>query len=245
MKNCADCKQQYPQTAKFCENCGKKLEQASAKLKKKGDYQIPFDEEGNPLHYPEGKITWRDNYVFPAVLEFSEFRRGRSAAYALFTSKETTDEYDGKGFLIPKKSKTYCVFLRDFQDIIPAMEFGLVDAEFTFVKRGMNYGLRIYRAEEMSVKTVEEAAQFFMNGYDPEALEGLLIGAEEDGITNSEEGSDEEEAIRLILSNSKFWSMVWHDGEDGYYEMEPSEETLKKKIFQAKAILDKHHGITK
>lgn len=107
---------------------------------KKGDYQIPFDEDGNQLHYPEiwiwgqdGKrqeVQWRDNERFATVLTYDNFYRGRSAA----------------GFVF-KDPQGHCVtfFMRDFEDIIPHMKNGEVDGTFEFIKRGANYGCRIVK----------------------------------------------------------------------------------------------------
>ncbi|AKF13441.1 hypothetical protein PHIN3_178 [Sinorhizobium phage phiN3] len=100
--------------------------------KKTGNYPIPFDTNGNQLHYPEtwtrDGVVMKDNFVFADVLTFSHFSRGRSAAYAYF--KRSTGE-------------TVTVFLSDLADIMKIMVRGEVGGTFTFCKKGMNYGTKL------------------------------------------------------------------------------------------------------
>ena len=109
-----------------------------------GDYKIPFDSEGNQLHYPDTwkTIVWQDNFEFVGPITVKDMRRGRSAAYFVveispFVSPE------------PLKMKGLAegtMFMTDFLDAIRrngAHPGGLVSGLFTFVKRGQNYGVKL------------------------------------------------------------------------------------------------------
>lgn len=108
-----------------------------------GQYQIPFDAEGNQQHYPSitwgptdpetGRPTrieptWRDNVVFDDTLTYNSFGRGRSAAYFEFRRQDGT---------------TVTVFMKEFDEMIPHMNAGVVKGRFRFIKRGMNYGCKL------------------------------------------------------------------------------------------------------
>jgi hypothetical protein len=95
--------------------------------KKVGDYQIPFDKDGNQMHYPESwrQPEWRDNTPFQDTLEYQSFNRGRSAAYFLFKRANGTQ---------------VTVFLKEMSEMIPRMVNGKITGTFAFVKRGENYG---------------------------------------------------------------------------------------------------------
>lgn len=102
-----------------------------------GDYDIPFDRNGNQMHYAEvlwpdvanrrDGISFKPNAVFTDVLTFVGFERGRSAAYAKFTRSN---------------QREVVVFLRDLEDMLPLMRDGKVGGEFAFCKRGQNYGCK-------------------------------------------------------------------------------------------------------
>lgn len=84
--------------------------------------------------YPEthnGDIEWRENCVFQDDLRYDGYYRGRSAAGFRFVS-----ENDGK---------TYNMFMKDFDDAMKARRFfkDRLIGQFTYVKRGQNYGIRI------------------------------------------------------------------------------------------------------
>lgn len=108
----------------------------TTKSAKKGNYPIPFDAEGNQLHYADtwgpGPV-WRDNHVFEAVLRYGGYCRGRSAAYMLFVRVDTL--------------ASVVVFLGDFDPIAERMAKGEVAGRFTFCKRGQNYGCRLVDEE--------------------------------------------------------------------------------------------------
>jgi hypothetical protein len=106
--------------------------------KKVGNYQIPFDEKGNQLHYPVlgyrivtgaqkyvDVSDYRDNTPFMDTLTFVDFNRGRSAAYSTFKREN---------------GMTVCVFLKEMSEMLPRMIEGKITGKFAFVKRGKNYG---------------------------------------------------------------------------------------------------------
>lgn len=98
---------------------------------KTGDYEIPFDKEGNQLHYSNGWTEpsyWAKNVPFEDVLTYAAYRRGRSAAYFEFTRAN---------------GKSVTVFLKDFEGMIPRMTAGAVAGTFVFTKRGQNYGAKL------------------------------------------------------------------------------------------------------
>ena len=112
-------------------------------MAKKGDYQIPFDQDGNQQHYPEHWYVgewpngtregphWRDNVPFDDTLTFAGYTRGRSAAYFRFTCRNGKHVY---------------MFLTDLQDAIPHMLRGELCGTFQFIKRGQNYGVQLVQA---------------------------------------------------------------------------------------------------
>jgi len=106
--------------------------------KKKGDYQIPFDPDGNQQDYPTRTWRkdrpvdpkWRDNFTFTDTLTLKTYGRGRSSI--TFTMSRA----DGK---------TVSVFVSDFCDMASSENFkaGSITGNFTFCKKGMNYGCRL------------------------------------------------------------------------------------------------------
>jgi hypothetical protein len=107
-------------------------------MSKKGNYQIPFDKDGNQLTYPEdfgrsAVAEWMDNVVFYDTLEFQRFLRGRSAAHCEFKRLS---------------GQKVIMFLRDFEDVIPEMFAGRIHARWTYCKRGQNYGIRLADPDE-------------------------------------------------------------------------------------------------
>lgn len=115
-----------------------------------GDYQIPFDREGNQQHYPEVWYVgvypnhkadgphWRENEPFDDKLTYVGYRRGRSAAY--FAFRRTN-------------GNTVTMFLKDFEAVVPLMQCGQIDARFRFVKRGQNYGVQLMRATDSDTRS--------------------------------------------------------------------------------------------
>jgi hypothetical protein len=106
--------------------------------KKVGDYEIPFDSEGNQLHFADvrnrwgPRVDWRQNDPFDDRLTFMSFSRGRSAAYMHFERAN---------------GKTVCMFLTDLADAIPHMAGGVIEGRFQFTKRGTNYGVRLLESK--------------------------------------------------------------------------------------------------
>lgn len=96
----------------------------------KGNYQIPFDKNGNQMSYGDEWFspTWKDNYEFKDRLEYYGYGRGRSSITMDF--KSTTD------------GKRYSMFISDFDDIVCDLENGIIEGKFTFVKKGRNFGLK-------------------------------------------------------------------------------------------------------
>lgn len=109
-------------------------------VKKVGKYEIPFDKDGNQMHYPE--LTWdgtcdgngklisthpetRPNHPFTDTLTFSGSERGRSAAYFKFAREN---------------GKTVCFFMKEMEEIIPLLVHGKITGTFQHVKRGQNFG---------------------------------------------------------------------------------------------------------
>lgn len=117
-------------------------------MKKKGDYQIPFDKDGNQQDYPQSQFVndsrthggvrrvepeWCDNFEFDDTLTLETYGRGRSSI--TFTMRRTN-------------GKTVSVFVSDFCDMAKSRAFGEFDAgkitgRFTFCKKGANYGCRM------------------------------------------------------------------------------------------------------
>jgi hypothetical protein len=99
--------------------------------------QIPFYTSGpykGLAGYPDGywPMEWRENCVFMDRLIFDGFQRGRSAAHAVFKSTTSGDRYE--------------MFLRDLEDVLRVggiEKLGYLTTYFTFVKRGMNYGIKL------------------------------------------------------------------------------------------------------
>lgn len=88
---------------------------------------IPFNKNGEMLRYDDDYYTKerKENYEFSAIMKFIGFGRGRSAAYAIFKNEEN--------------DKEYYMFLKDLSDILLNKE---IIGNFTFVKRGCNFGIK-------------------------------------------------------------------------------------------------------
>ncbi len=105
--------------------------------KTKPTIQIPFYTEGpykGLAGYPDKywPMEWRDNHVLMDRLVFDGFQRGRSAAHAVFKSTTNGDRYE--------------MFLTDLEDVLRLggiEKLGYITSYFTFVKRGMNYGIKL------------------------------------------------------------------------------------------------------
>lgn len=93
------------------------------------ELQVPFcNSTGNQLGYPQYGYIMKANYIFSSTMQFKYFSRGRSSVKAIFEDKEGTK---------------YEMFAKDFQELIKdnVVELGEVEGNWSFVKRGANYGL--------------------------------------------------------------------------------------------------------
>ena len=101
----------------------------------KGNYQIPFYENGDMARYADvgwAKIIWKDNYKFSCILKYETYERGRSAICFVFTDMHKIRYY-----------MSVSVF-----DKLLLSEYTIVDRytpciEWTFVKQGQNYSIDI------------------------------------------------------------------------------------------------------
>lgn len=104
--------------------------------KKKGNYLIPFDEDGNQVFYDNDYYITerRENLSFNDTLTYSHYNRGRSAAHLIFLASDGTKR---------------TMFLTDFDDLIKnySIDRGTVNAKWIYVKRGSNYGIKLYTEE--------------------------------------------------------------------------------------------------
>lgn len=99
---------------------------------KKGQYDIPFDEDGNQMDYYYGwKGTLRDNFEFEDTLKLVGYSKGRSSVGFTFERSDGT---------------TVNFFLSDFFAIAHKLVDGRITGRFTFVKKGQNYGCRMIGA---------------------------------------------------------------------------------------------------
>lgn len=98
-----------------------------------GNYDIPFDEEGNQLGYWNTnwtwvKVNWTPNFTFQDELTYKTYERGRSSA--IFKMTRIT-------------GVTVDIFMSDADILIPKMRNGKIAGLFTFVKKGTNYGCKL------------------------------------------------------------------------------------------------------
>ena len=97
--------------------------------------KIPFTrKEGDLVNYPRdydpSTIVWKENYIFYTILEIESVNRGRSAA--------------NFNVVCIKTGRKFVMFLTDLLDIVKnsTIENGLTEGQFTFCKRGRNYGIK-------------------------------------------------------------------------------------------------------
>lgn len=113
-------------------------------------YSIPFDLQGNQLHYPtsytvesaavhnsrEGvwKISdqwitiWAPNRPFGGSYKFTGISRGRSAAY-----------FDIQNV---NSGQHATMFMKDVLDAMPFFVRGFLNGTFAYTKKGANYGIK-------------------------------------------------------------------------------------------------------
>jgi hypothetical protein len=98
----------------------------------KGNYQIPFDQEGNQQEYYSAywsgsDIELKDNFIFEDCLTYDSYGRGRSSVSFVFSRPA---------------GQTVTMFISDFTDIIPKLKEGTIAGKFTFCKKGSNFGCK-------------------------------------------------------------------------------------------------------
>ncbi|MGL5731876.1 MAG: hypothetical protein ACRCX5_12255 [Bacteroidales bacterium] len=76
------------------------------------------------------------NYVFEADLCIYGYSRGRSSAIIQLVDYEDRNSKD-------RNVTKYNVFMSDIVDIVREMNKGRIIAEFTWVKKGSSYGIKI------------------------------------------------------------------------------------------------------
>lgn len=96
-----------------------------------GNYQIPFDDDGNQLDY-NPNYSWNptnlvDNFIFEDELSYVSFGRGRSSITFSF---------------VRTNGKTVSVFASNLVEFIPHFVNGKIKGRFTFVKKGANFGCK-------------------------------------------------------------------------------------------------------
>jgi hypothetical protein len=79
---------------------------------------------------------WIDNFTWQGTIEFLHFRRGRSAAHAIFEVVRSEDARVDVG-------DNHVMFLTYLSDVINKnmIRNGFVTGEFTFYKRGSNFSI--------------------------------------------------------------------------------------------------------
>ena len=105
----------------------------------KGNYKIPFY-KGNMLGYVDyfmeknDEVEWIDNYVFTTTMTIGDYGRGRSSISI---------------YMRDENGKEYTMFISDFMEVvtIKGIENGKFSGEFTFCKKGQNYGLQLTASE--------------------------------------------------------------------------------------------------
>jgi hypothetical protein len=113
-------------------------------LMDKAGYKIPYDAEGNMMHYADRTYLgihvaneWRENIRFWTSMKLLGMNRGRSAAY--FTWQ------DDNGFEYP-------MFMTDLVDLLNRSKvfFGETGPQpWKAIKRGRNYGLVLDQDEKV------------------------------------------------------------------------------------------------
>lgn len=100
---------------------------------KVGNYSIPYDIEGNQLHYaqPSRGVHYRDNLPFHATVEVDGMASGRSAKYLTVKIHKTESDVVFNGTM----------FVKEIVAALPYFDHGKLVGNFRFTKRGENYGL--------------------------------------------------------------------------------------------------------
>lgn len=100
------------------------------------EYLIPFSRESGDLEHYAGHegdkyYEWRKNYMFSDTLTLIQMHRGRSAKYVEWMDSE---------------GRTYPMFVKDFLDLAMNHKIvkGKATGQWTFQKRGQNFGVRLH-----------------------------------------------------------------------------------------------------
>lgn len=116
----------------------KKMENFETEQRKYVEAKALFDERVKDGRYIKKPIyLLKDNFVFRDTLSFYGYSRGRSSAKIEWISTSTGAEYG--------------MFLVDFEELVKKVGFNALDgrgihAEYTFCKRGQNFGLKLKTA---------------------------------------------------------------------------------------------------
>ena len=99
-------------------------------MSKAGNYQIPYDSEGNFQEYPGYGAEWRDNEPFDAAMQVIDYERGRSAVRVILKDKMTGNKYP--------------MFISDFVGLVATnvIANGSVSGQWIGTKKGQNYGIK-------------------------------------------------------------------------------------------------------
>ena len=105
-------------------------------MTKMGNYEIPFDADGNQLSYANGwqNPQMRPNEAFQDTLTFLDYGRARSSV--IFTFQRSN-------------GKMVNVFVSDFTAMISHMQRGEITGKFAFRKSGRNYGCYLIEGDKV------------------------------------------------------------------------------------------------
>jgi hypothetical protein len=134
--------------------------------KKKPDYQIPFDDDGNLMSYPSRKYvrdehgnqrTWvpnlRDNYEFEATLTYAGFDNGIRSAHRVIWEDE--------------EGHTYPMFISRLGEAleIHGMDGNTMTGRWTFMKQGENFSVRAVKSDKPKKRKSKKAVKKKDDGY--------------------------------------------------------------------------------
>lgn len=107
------------------------------KLGDYGDYQIPYDKDGNMVHYygwggsiQKESIVFKDNDPFEATLTFIDYKRGRSGHHFILQ-----DEQGHK----------YPMFIKELMRAIKFVDHGVINGTFCGIKSGSCCSIRVLK----------------------------------------------------------------------------------------------------
>lgn len=106
--------------------------------KKTGNYEIPFDKDGNQVSYKRHWVSYEDvdvpNFEFEDTLVLKDYAKGRSAVTISWVRESN--------------GKEVTMFLSDFIPVAKVMCGGKIKGRFTFVKKGSNFGCTLLEVLE-------------------------------------------------------------------------------------------------